>query len=103
MSRQKIREAEVDREAVGYTDHIERPKRAGGGGFGLGLLFGVIIIAGAIMAFAYSQGSFQTAGQRADEAAHTAQSQIGQTTETAGDAAQNAGNQIENATDHAAN
>lgn len=80
MSRQKIRETEIDREAVGYTDHIERPKRAGGGGFGLGLLFGVIIITGAIIAFAYSQGSFQSAGQRADEATRTAQSQIDQTT-----------------------
>lgn len=104
----KIRETQVDRDVdgnvIGYTDHIEEPKR-GGGGFGLGLLFGVVVIAGALMAFAYSQGSFQTAGARADQATQTAQAEINQSADTASNAVQNAtdGNPNTNATDATTN
>ena len=47
-----------------------------GGGFGWGLFFGVILIAGAITLFAYNQGSFQTAGRQADQATQVAQAQV---------------------------
>lgn len=77
----KIRETEVrvDEEGheVGRTEHIvERPKR-GGGGFGWGLFFGVILVAGAITLWSYNQGSFQTAGRQADQATQVAQEQVG--------------------------
>lgn len=68
----KIRETDIERDVDGSvvttTEHvIERPKR-GGGGFGWGMLMGVIVIAGALIAFAYNQGSFQSAGRQADQA-----------------------------------
>lgn len=82
----KIRETEVrvdeDGREVGRTEHIiERPKR-GGGGFGWGLFFGVILVAGAITLFAFSQGSFQTAGRQADVATQVAQEQVGETVDS---------------------
>lgn len=77
----EIRETHVERDADGRVIDtkvvVERPKRKGG--FSLGMLFGVILIAGAIIAFAYSQGSFQQAGVEADQAT----AQIESTTDTA--------------------
>jgi hypothetical protein len=67
----EIRETHVERDAEGRVVDtkvtIDRPRRRGGG-FGWGMLLGVILIAGAIIAFAYSQGSFQQAGVQADQA-----------------------------------
>ncbi len=95
----KIREAEVDSEGnvVGYREVIERPRRRGG--FGLGLFLGVLLVAGAILVFAYNQGSFQNAGVQADRATAQAEQSVQQGAEQAGDAAQQAGNRVENATD----
>ena len=74
----EIRETEVERDAegrvVGYRERVTEPvddrrtRRKGGGGFGWGLLFGALLIAIAIVAFAYSQGGFQQAGLEADQA-----------------------------------
>ena len=98
----KIEEVEVDSEGnvVGQPVRevvIERPRRKGG--FGIGLFLGMMLIAGGILLFAYNQGSFQTAGVQADHATAQAQQTLQQTAAQAGDAAQNAGNRIENATD----
>jgi hypothetical protein len=98
----EIRETHVERDADGrVTDTkvvVERPKRKGG--FGWGMLFGVILIAGAIIAFAYSQGSFQQAGVEADQATaqiesttDTAIDTTGATLEDAGDTAEQAANE----------
>ena len=102
---EEIRETHVTRDAEGrVVDReviVERPKK--GGGFGGGMLFGVILIAGAIIAFAYSQGSFQQAGVEADQAT----AQIEQQTQTAvdqtGQALENAGDEAERLGDQAAN
>lgn len=100
---EKIRETEVVREPDGrVAGYVERPQKKGGG-FGWGLLFAVIIIGGGILAFAYSQGSFESAGARTDQATQSAQTEINQGVENAGDAAQRAGNNIEDATDTATN
>lgn len=103
----EIRETQVERDAdgrvVGQRDIIvEKPKKSGGA-FGWGLLFGVLLIAFAIIGFAYNQGSFQNAGADADRATAQAESQLSQTAENAGDAAARAGDQIEDATDRAVN
>ena len=70
----EIRETHVERDADGNVIDrrvvVDRPKKKGG--FGFGMLLGVVLVAGAIIAFAYSQGSFQQAGVEADQA----QSQI---------------------------
>ena len=83
----EIRETHVERDAEGRVVDtkvtIDRPRRRGGG-FGWGMLLGVILIAGAIIAFAYSQGSFQQAGVEADQA----KSQVEQAT---GEAIDNTG------------
>jgi hypothetical protein len=55
------------------------PSKRRSGGFGWGLFLGAILIAGAILAFAYSQGSFQQAGVEADQAT----AQIEQSTDAA--------------------
>jgi len=73
----------VDRKTV-----IERPRKKGG--FSLGLLLGVLIVAGAIVAFAYNQGSFQSAGREADQATQTAQVELNQTADNAHQAVDNA-------------
>jgi hypothetical protein len=96
----EIRETHVERDADGRVVDtkvtIDRPKRRGGG-FGWGLFLGVILIAGAILAFAYSQGSFQQAGAEADQAT----AQIEQSTDAAID---NTGQAIDRASnDQAAN
>ena len=102
----EIRETQVTRDVDGnVVDRtvVERPKKKGG--FGWGVLFGVVIIAGAIVAFAYNQGSFQTAGVRADQATQTAQAEMSQTADNARAATQRAnnGNPNTNATDKAPN
>jgi type VI protein secretion system component VasK len=74
---------EVDRKTV-----IERPRKKGG--FGWGLLLGVLIVAGAIVAYAYNQGSFQAAGVRADQATQTAQTELNQTADNTRQSVHNA-------------
>lgn len=97
----KIRETNVERDEQGRVtnveERIERPGRFGG--FGLGALFGLVVASGAVIYFAYSQGSFRNAGEEADRAATQAEQSVSQTAENAGDAAQNLGNQVEDATD----
>jgi hypothetical protein len=94
---EEVRETHVERDVDGRVIDtkvtIDRPKRKGGG-FGWGMLFAVLVIAGAIIAFAYSQGSFQQAGVQADQAT----AQIEQQTETV---AANAGDRLESAGDAA--
>ncbi|PZO56227.1 MAG: hypothetical protein DCF16_00610 [Alphaproteobacteria bacterium] len=95
----EIRETHVERDANGNvvdTKVVER--RKGGGGFGWGMLFAVLVIAGGIIAFAYSQGSFQNAGAEADRAAEQVETQTEGAVENAGDAIENAGDQVERAT-----
>jgi len=88
----EIRETHVERDADGrVTDTkviVDRPKR--GGGFGWGMLFGIVLIAGAIIAFAYSQGGFQQAGVEADQAT----AQIEETTGATIDSTQQAANEV---------
>lgn len=105
----EIRETEVERDAdgnvIGYRERVaerDEPKRRKGG-FGWGMLFGILVIAIAVVAFAYSQGSFQQAGVEADQATAQIEEQSGQAAETAGDAIENAGDQAERVGDQAAN
>jgi hypothetical protein len=75
----EIRETHIQRDEEGRVIDkvtIDRPVKSGGG-FGWGMLLGVILIAGAIVAFAYSQGSFQQAGVEADQAAAQMEQQAG--------------------------
>jgi hypothetical protein len=74
----EIRETEVERDAEGrviaykerVSEHVDDTReRRSGGGFGWGMLLGVLVLAVAIIAFAYSQGGFQQAGIEADQAA----------------------------------
>ena len=102
----EVRETQVTRDVDGkVVDRtvVERPKKKGG--FGWGMLLGVLIIAGGIIAFAYSQGSFQTAGARADQATQTAQAEVSQTADNAKAATQRAtdGDPNTNATDNTSN
>lgn len=101
----EIRETHVERDADGnVTDTrvtIDRPKR--GGGFGWGMLLGVLVIAGGIIAFAYSQGSFTQAGVEADQMAAQVETQTQTAVENTGDALENAGDQAERIGDQAAN
>jgi len=89
----EIRETHVERDEDGrVTDtkvRIERPRR--GGGFGWGALLGVVLIAAVIMAFAYSQGSFQQAGVEADQATAQIESETQQALNTTEDAMDDAG------------
>lgn len=99
---EKIRETEVERDADGRVVekvYVERPRKKGG--FGWGMLLGVLIVAGAIIAFAYSQGSFQTAGVQADQATEVAQVQAGAAIENTGDALETAGDNAEQAANQA--
>lgn len=97
----EIRETHVERDEDGrVTDtkvRIERPHR--GGGFGWGLTLGVLLIAGAIIAFAYSQGSFQQAGVEADQATAQLEQQTETLAENTGDALERAGDTAEEVTD----
>lgn len=98
----EVRETHVERDADGrVTDTkvvVDRDEPKRGGGFGWGMLFGVIIIAGAIIAFAYSQGSFQQAGVEADQATAQIEDQTRTVAENAGDIAEDAGDSVEQAT-----
>ena len=102
---EEVRETHVTRDADGrVVDReviVERPKRKGG--FGWGMLFGVVLIAGAIIAFAYSQGSFQQAGVEADRTTAQIETQTASAVDQTGEAIENAGDQAEQATDTAAN
>ncbi|MBY0567286.1 MAG: hypothetical protein K2P70_08245 [Hyphomonadaceae bacterium] len=96
----EIRETHVERDADGnVVDRrvvVDRPKKKGG--FGFGMLLGVVLVAGAIIAFAYSQGSFQQAGVEADQAQSQIEAQTETVAENAGDAVETAGDQVERAT-----
>lgn len=89
----EVRETQVTKDMEGNVldrkTVIERPVKKGGG-FGWGLILGVLIVAGAIIAYAYNQGSFQTAGARADQATQTAQVEATQTADNARQAINNA-------------
>jgi hypothetical protein len=97
----EIRETHVERDADGRVVDtkvtIERPKRKGGG-FGWGLLLGVLVIAVGLITFAYSQGSFQQAGVQADQATAQIEQQTETVAENAGDALESAGDTAEQAT-----
>jgi cytoskeletal protein RodZ len=80
---------EVEGNVVERNTVIERPVKKKGG-FGWGMLLGVLIIAGAVVAFAYNQGSFQSAGREADQATQTAQVEANQTADNARQAVNNA-------------
>jgi hypothetical protein len=69
------------------------------GGFGRGLLFGIVLVALALIVFALTQGGFTEAGREADQAAAAAEQQVDRAAENAGDAAERAGDNIERATD----
>jgi cytoskeletal protein RodZ len=80
----EVRETEVTREGnvVDRNTVIDRPIKKKGG-FGWGMILGILLVAGAVVAFAYNQGSFQTAGRQADRATETAQVQANQTADDA--------------------
>jgi hypothetical protein len=87
----EIRETHVERDEEGRVVDtkvvIDRPKRKSGG-FGWGMLLGVLIIAAGIIGFAYSQGSFQQAGLEADQATAQIEEQTSTVAENAGDTAE---------------
>lgn len=97
MAERETRETQVvtDNEGrtIETTERQSKPVRRGPG-FGGGALLGIVLVAGAIALFAYSQGSFRNAGVDADRV--TAQAQ-----ENIGNAAENAGNTLESAGDDA--
>jgi hypothetical protein len=100
----EIRETHIERDADGNvvdTKVVERRKR--GGGFGWGMIFGLAVLAVAIVAFAYSQGSFQQAGVEADQATAQLEEQTEGAVDATGSAIENAGDQVEAAGDQAAN
>jgi hypothetical protein len=98
--RPEIRETHVERDEEGRViDTTVTERHKGGGGFGWGMLLGVLIIAGGIIAFAYSQGSFQNAGADADRATAQIEEQTSTIAENTGDVIENAGDTVENATD----
>src|SRR5262249_39432483 len=77
----EVRETQVTRDMEGNVldrkTVIERPRKKGG--FSIGLLLGVLIVAAPIVAFAYNQGSFQSAGREAAQAPQTPQAHPKQT------------------------
>ena len=84
----EVRETHVERDEDGrITDTkvvVERPKRKGG--FGWGMILGVLLLAAAVIGFAYSQGSFQQAGIEADQVAAQAEQSTESAIDTTGDA-----------------
>ena len=88
----EIRETHIERDEEGRPIDtrvtIDQPKKRSGG-FGWGMLLGVLIIAGAILVFAYTQGSFQQAGVEADQATAQVQEQSQQVAQNAGEAVDN--------------
>lgn len=99
----KVREMQVERETgepVASTmekqiDH--RPRRSGIAG----VIFTVILIAGAIGLFAYSQGSFQSAGREIDQAAAQVERQADAAVVSTGDALEAASNNDKQAANEA--
>lgn len=92
-----VRDPETGR-VTGYVEHVEHTKRKGGfGGWMLGLLLGVLLIAGGVAIFAADRGGFEQAGIQADRAVDQAATQTGDALENAGDVAENAGDQAESA------
>jgi hypothetical protein len=108
----EIRETEVERDAdgriVGYRERVsehvddDKPVRRKGGGFGWGLLFGALVIAIAIVAFAYSQGSFQQAGVEADQVASVVEEQTDDVVDRTDNALQGAADTTQEAVNDAA-
>ncbi|HET9230490.1 MAG TPA: hypothetical protein VFO00_04330 [Vitreimonas sp.] len=106
----EIRETEVERDAdgriVGYRERVsehvddDKPVRRKGGGFGWGLLFGALLIAIAIVAFAYSQGGFQQAGVEADQATAQLEEQTDDVVERTDNALQGAADTTQDAVDN---
>lgn len=103
----EIRETEVERDAdgrvVAYKERVsergeDRVVRRRGGGFGWGMLLGMFVLAVAIIAFAYNQGSFQQAGVEADQATAQIEQQTETVAENTGDVLETAGDQAEQAT-----
>lgn len=97
----EIRETHIQRDAEGRVIDevtIEHPRKRGGG-FGWGLLLGVILIAGAIVAFAYTQGSFQQAGVEADQATAQLEESTETTIQNTGEALEESGDSAKQATD----
>jgi hypothetical protein len=105
----EIRETEVERDAegrvVGYrervTEPVDKPRRRGGG-FGWGLLFGALVLAIAIVAFAYSQGGFQQAGVEADQATAQLEEQTEGVVDRTDEALQGAADTTQRAVDNTA-
>lgn len=93
----EVEETDVERDedgrVIGYRQHIERPRKRGG--FGWGLLLGMVLVAGGIVAFAYSHGSFQSAGVTADHATAQVEQQASNAAHQAGDQLNNAGDQAQ--------
>jgi hypothetical protein len=103
----EIRETEVERDAegrvVGYRERVTEPveTKQRKGGFGWGLLLGALVIAIAIVAFAYSQGSFQQAGVEADQATAQLEEQTEDVVDRTDEALQGAAETTEQAVDNA--
>lgn len=100
MAEREIRETQVvtgtDGRTVETTERQTKPVRRGAG-FGAGALLGMVILAGAIAVFAYSQGSFSNAGADADRATAQAQENIGNAAENSGNALESAGDDAQEA------
>lgn len=102
----EVRETHIERDEQGRvvdTKVVERHKGRRRGGFGWGMLFGVLLIAVVVIAFAYSQGSFQQAGVEADQATAQLEQETEQALDTTGEALEDAGDRVESSTDQAAN
>ncbi|MGE0045282.1 MAG: hypothetical protein AB7J28_01055 [Hyphomonadaceae bacterium] len=110
---EEVRQTDVARDpegrVVGTTERIVERRR--GGGFGWGLLFGVLIIAVGIVVFAYSQGGFTRTERVVTDTSitrniETAAENTGEAIEGAaqatGDAIDNAGASAEQAANNAA-
>ncbi len=104
MADREVRETQVVTGADGRvveTSEIRSGRR--GGGFGTGAVFGIVILAVAVVAFAWSQGSFTNAGADADRATVEAQDGIGNAIENTGDVLETAGDNAKQAGENANN
>ena len=108
----EIRETEVERDAegrvIGYrervSEHVDDDKKVRrNGGFGWGLLFGALLIAIAIVAYAYSQGGFQQAGVEADQVASVVEEQTDDVVDRTDNALQGAAETTQQAVDNTTN